>query len=140
MANLSVTASQVLLVSGSKSVGAAGAAITAGQTLYLDVSANTLKLAQADGTSEEATFKGIALCDAASGQKIVYAAGVGTVVNLGAGAAAVEATTYVLSATAGSIAVDADISTSTHYKSIVCVGIGSNQVKIAAFNSTGQVA
>ncbi len=70
MADLSPTAANVLKASRSVTrVGTAGAAITAGDVLY--GSTSELLLAQAD-TSAKATAVGIALCDAAEGQPVVY--------------------------------------------------------------------
>jgi hypothetical protein len=106
MADLSVTAGSVLHTSGTKTTGVAGAAITAGQALYLDSATNTLKLAQADGTAAEAAVVGIALHAAGIGQPITYAAN-GSVMNIGATTA--KTTTYLVSAAAGGIAPQADI-------------------------------
>lgn len=106
MADLSVTAASVLFVSGQKLTGVAGAAITAGQALYLDTAANTLKLAQCDGTTLEATAEGIALHAAGTGQPITYAPH-GSVINIGATTS--KAVTYFVSAAAGGVAPQADL-------------------------------
>jgi hypothetical protein len=109
MADLTVTAASVLFTTGTKSTGVAGAAITAGQPLYIDTANNNvLKLAQCDSTALEATVEGIALHAAGTGQPIVYAAN-GSTINVGATTA--KTTTYLVSATAGGIAPQADIST-----------------------------
>jgi hypothetical protein len=107
MADLTVTAASVLLTSGSVESGTAGAAITAGQALYKDsTDSYSLKLAQADGTAAEADAVGIALHAAGDGQPIAYAR-TGAVINIGATTA--KTTTYVVSATAGGVAPQADL-------------------------------
>ena len=106
MADLTVTAASVLFTSGTKATGVAGASITAGQSLYLDSTTSTLKLAQSDGTAAEADAVGIALHAAGSGQPVVYA-GPGSVINIGATTA--KTTTYVVSATAGGVCPQADL-------------------------------
>jgi hypothetical protein len=107
MADLTVTAASVLLTSGSVESGIAGAAITAGQALYKDATDSyELKLAQADGTAAEADAVGIALHAAGAGQPIAYARS-GAVINIGATTA--KTTTYVVSATAGGVAPQADL-------------------------------
>lgn len=110
MADLTITAASVLSAT-LKKTGTAGAAITAGQSLYLDSATSTLKLAQCDGTAAEADVVGIALHAAASGQPVAYAVD-GATMNIGATTA--KTTTYMLSAAAGGIAPAADIVTSTH--------------------------
>lgn len=133
MASLTITASQVLLVSGERKTGTAGATITAGHAVYLDTATNKWKLAQCDGTAAEAGTDGlgIALHGASDGQPIDVA-GAGCDVNLGAGAAAAAGTVYVVGATAGDIAPTADVSTSTQYRSILALGKGSNKVRVVA--------
>jgi hypothetical protein len=106
MADLTVTAASVLWTSGSKIPGIAGAAVTAGQAVYLDSTTSTLKLAQADGTAAEAAAVGIALHAAGTGQPLVYA-DQGSVINIGA--TTTKATTYMVSATAGGVAPQADL-------------------------------
>jgi hypothetical protein len=106
MADLTVTAASVLWTSGTKQTGVAGATVTAGQGIYLDSTTTTLKLAQSDGTAAEADAVGIALHAAGSGQPLVYASQ-GAVINIGA--TTTKATTYVVSATAGGVAPQADL-------------------------------
>lgn len=133
MASLTITASQVLLVSGERLTGTAGATITAGQSVYLDTTTNTWRLAQADGTIAEAgqSGLGISLHGASSGQPIDVA-GPGCDVNLGAGAAAAAGTVYVPGATAGDIAPTGDVTTSGYFRSILALGKGSNKVRVVA--------
>jgi hypothetical protein len=106
MADLTITAASVLWTSGTKTSGVAGASVTAGQGIYLDSVTSTLKLAQCDGTAAEADAVGIALHAAGTGQPLVYA-GSGSVINIGATTA--KTTTYLVSATAGGVAPQADI-------------------------------
>jgi hypothetical protein len=131
MASLSITASQVLLVSGEAPWGTAGAAITAGDGIYFDSATNTWKLAQSDSDAENAGASGlgIALNDAASGQP-VRVAGPGCDVNLGAGAAAAASVVYIPAATAGDLAAYGDVVTSGHFRSVICIGKGSNRVRV----------
>ena len=141
MADLAITATQVL-----KSTGAviqnvtAGATVTAGQTVYKDVSVGTYKLAQCDGTSEEATCAGIALHAATSGQPLQIQSG-GTII-IGAAASVVEGMVYTLSDTAGGIAphTDADDPISTEYATVLGVGDGSSGIVMSINNSGQQVA
>lgn len=106
MADLTITAANVVFTAGTKESGTAGASITAGQAVYLDAATSTLKLAQADGTAAEAAVVGIALHASLSGQPLVYAK-TGSTLNIGGTTA--KTTAYVLSATAGAIAAQADL-------------------------------
>jgi hypothetical protein len=108
MADLTITAASVLYTSGgSRPTGIAGATITAGQAVYVDTAnSNVLKLAQCDGTVLEATVEGIALNGGGIGQPVSYAT-TGATINIGATTA--KTTTYLLSATAGGVAPQADI-------------------------------
>lgn len=105
MADLTVTATSVVNSTAQTSVGIAGETIGAGQPLYLKASDGRLWKAKSSGTAEEATVVGVALNGGAVGQAIAYAfAG-----NVNIGATTVKTTTYVLSATAGGIAPQADL-------------------------------
>lgn len=109
MANLSVTAGSVLFTSGSTAQGIAGAAITAGQPLYIDTAnGSVLKLAGAASTALIATVAGISLHAAGIGQPIIYAL-TGSLINIGATTA--KGMHYFASDTAGAIAPLADIAT-----------------------------
>lgn len=105
MADLTVTATSVVNVSASLGNGIAGEAITAGQAVYLKPSDSRLWKAQCDGTTDEGNPVGIALNGGSAGQTITYAAS--GEINIGATTA--KTTTYVLSATAGGIAPQADL-------------------------------
>lgn len=136
MADLAVTAAEVLPVgSYSSQVRTAGATIVAGDALYLD-SSNEWQLADANVSATLANATGIALNGGGSGQPVT-AITAGTV-DLGAAAGAAAGVVYVVSATAGNIAPDADVTTGA-YLTILGVGIGSNQVKLS-INASGVVA
>jgi len=109
MANLTITATDIVRVSGPTLVKNAGVAITAGQIVYLEASSDTLKLADANGTAAVASVVGIALNGGGVGQPIKYALP-GSVVQIGAGT---QGALYVLSETAGAIAVEGDISSAS---------------------------
>ena len=111
MADLTITAANVLLTQGTKYSGTAGATITAGQCVYLDAATSTLKLAQCDGTAAEAAAVGIALHASLTGQPLEYA-GSGALINIGG--TTIKTTTYLVSAAAGGIAPQADIVTAGH--------------------------
>jgi hypothetical protein len=106
MADLTVTAGSVLFTSGTKNQGIAGAAITAGQGVYLDAATTTIKLAIATSAAA-ADAVGIALHAAGTGQPITYA-GNGSVINIGATTA--KTTAYMVSGgAAGGVAPQADL-------------------------------
>jgi hypothetical protein len=130
MANLSITAANVLFVSGSKETLTAAETITAGQLLYKDANSQW-KLAQADGTFAEATIYAIALDSGSTNQPVT--AQTDGVINLGTGT---QGEIYIASATAGAICPEADISTTGYFVSIVGVGIGSNQLKLLFSSDT----
>ena len=107
MADLTVTAASVLFTSGTKITNYnAGETITAGMGVYLKASDSELYKAQCDGTSAEATAVGIALHAAGDGQPLAYAADNSTI-NIGATTS--KATTYMVAATAGGVAPQADL-------------------------------
>ncbi len=115
MADLTVTATNVVWVSGSSPILAViGETITAGQSVYIKAADSRLWKAQADGTSAEATAVGIALVGGTAGQMGMYAP-TGATINIGATTA--KTTTYLVSATAGGVCPQADISTTGHYHS-----------------------
>lgn len=109
----------------------AGAAITAGQAVYLEASSNTVKLADANGASAEIrTAIGIATGTVASGGLVPVcykdsAFAIGATVTNGA--------VYILSATAGGIAPVADLTTGWYGQ---VVGLGASASTIS-FNFEG---
>lgn len=111
MADITITAANCVRVAGSVNKNYnAGASITAGQSVYLKTSDSTWRLAQADGTAEEAgsgTIVGVALHAAASGQPLA----VQTDGTITIGGTVVAGTIYVVATTAGGIAPWADLAT-----------------------------
>lgn len=136
MADLAITDAQVLLVSGPVEDGIASAAIPPGRSVYKKTTDSKWALAQADGTAEEAgvgTTLGLSLNEAnADGQPIRVALR-GARVTLGAGAAPVASQVYVVSTTAGAIALVSDVTTQNHRRSVIALGAGSNAVDVVAF-------
>ena len=129
MADLSITAASVLADTGSTTVsGTYGATVTAGETVYKDVAdSNKWKPADANVSAAVAGSGGfgIALNGGADGQPAdVLTAGLYTV-----GAAVLVGVTYVLSATAGGIAPDADISSGS-YKTVIGVATTTAKVQV----------
>lgn len=109
MADLSITAANVIAAAGALiDRGTGGAAITAGQSVYLDPTDGKYKLSDCDSATAAAReCDGIALNGCADGQPLaVVTSGpvdVGEVLTLGQA--------YYLSATAGGIAPFADLGT-----------------------------
>lgn len=111
MANLSITATAV--VAGTDAVTEvrpAGAALTAGQVVYLDTATDTYKLADADGAAALRSPRGICLNGAAIGQPVtIIRAGTVTI-----GATLTGGIAYALSATAGAICPMGDLTTGAY--------------------------
>jgi hypothetical protein len=109
MADLVITAANVLAGSGAKKVaGTAGATITAGQVVYLDSADSEYKLADADSaTAAVRSPAGIALHGASDGQPLtILSKGPITI-----GATVTAGVAYYLSPTAGGICPVADLLT-----------------------------
>lgn len=126
MANLTVTASQVLAPTATTEGLYCAVAITAGQTIYKN-SSSQWDLADADVELTAGTVLAIATANAAPGQRIDGAKE--GPVTLGAGAAPVLGMVYVVSTTAGGIAPYADLG-SGDYVHFLGVGIGNNQIDL----------
>lgn len=109
MTDISITASNVKLISGPTARGTAGATITAGQVLYEEDATGKMKLSDNDNaTAEIRAIAGMALHAALADQPVTYAKN-GAVVDLGAVlTAGVE---YYVSGTAGGICPRADVTT-----------------------------
>ena len=103
--------------------GVFGESANPGDVVYFNSATTKWLKAQADGTATEAGASRIGVCmtpvEADDEHGIVATEGT---VRIVADVAFAEGTTYVVSATAGAIAPDADITTSTHYKTILGVG------------------
>jgi hypothetical protein len=127
MADLTITAASVVKgATATVQEGTAGAAITAGMSLYKDSSdSDSLKGAQHDGTEAEAEFVGIALNDAADGQPVKYVSKGPTTL----GSVLTAGVTYVVGAGAGGIAPDADVG-STDYKTVIGVALSATSLQV----------
>jgi hypothetical protein len=127
MADLTITAANVLAGSGAKKVnGTAGATITAGQAVYLDSADNEYKLADNDSaTAAVRTVAGIALHASLDGQPLTI---------LSQGPITIGATTavgevYCLSSTAGGICPVADIAAGD-YNTIIGIGTSTTVIDV----------
>jgi hypothetical protein len=131
MADLTITAASCLTVDGNYATGVAGAAITAGQALYIDTAnSNVLKLADCDASALASTVAGISLHAAASGQPIRYQTS-GTIT---VGGTMTAGKIYVASATAGGIAPSADLTTNWR-TSIIGVATSTTVLTLGINNS-----
>lgn len=125
MADITVTATTVLRVSGQYREYTSGATIIAGKLVYLDENTGTVKLADADAAAS-AEIVGIALNQGYSGQPItVQTSGLVQMTATGLTVGQV----YVASTTAGGIAPYSDLA-SGDYVSVFGVGTASNQITI----------
>jgi hypothetical protein len=132
MADLSITATAVILASGKARIGNAGTTITAGEPLYKDTNGN-LQLAGAGGAAVIAVVVGISLNGASAGQPVAYAP-TGSVLTINAVMTAGQ--TYVLSATAGKIAPVSDLATGNY---VTHLGVAASTTSLPLiFNITGQ--
>lgn len=122
MVDLAITPAQVLPVAGYLSDGGrAGVAVVAGQPVYYDELQDMLFLGDANVTIATSRVVGVALHAAGVGQALEYMTE--GILTLGAGAAPVKGTFYVLSATAGGIAPIADLAGGMWR---VLLGVGSD--------------
>lgn len=133
MADLTITATSVVAgVGASKKSGVAGVAITAGQTVYLDTTTNSYKLADNDNATVAARSPaGIALHGAAAGQPLAVHEGGDITI----GATLTPGTVYFLSANGGGICPVADLGTG---KTVTIVGVAkSASVLSVKFHESG---
>lgn len=128
MADLTITAANVVNVSCRVAHGTFGATVTAGQAVYIDTAdGNSLKPADTNsGTAAARTFAGIALNGGGDGQAAAYATGDG-LIDMGATLTVGEV--YVLSANAGGIAPVGDLATG-HYTCVLGVATAANRLKL----------
>lgn len=126
MADLTITASSVVAGTDAvKETKLAGAAITAGQAMYVDATSGKFLLADSDSATAAAkTATHIALNDAALNQPMT---GIKSG-DLTVGAILTAGATYFLSNTAGGICPDAD------------VGTGENVCQVGIAKSTSVLA
>jgi hypothetical protein len=134
VADITVTATSVLLVSGPTKKLNAASTITAGQSLY-ETSSGTWEKADNDTSSTTANCSGIALNGGAVGQPIVGATS-GAVVNMGA--TLVVGTHYVLSSTTGGVCPAADQAT-TDYATYLGVALTAANLSFQPLVSGVQV-
>ncbi len=128
MADLSITATQVLPGEDATIVsGVLGATVTTGMTLYLDRETTRYLAADANLTQASADAVGIALNGGGVGQSVRVQTE-GTVI-LGAGAAPVLGTIYVVSGTPGGIAPAADLATGW-WRTVLGVGDAGNSLAL----------
>lgn len=107
MADISITGASVLSgLNAAKAHGSAGATITAGQPVYKDATTGTYKLSDSNGSGTR-QVDGISLNGAAAGQPLELQTGGDITI----GGTLVAGTTYCLSATAGAICPQADVTT-----------------------------
>ncbi len=112
---LSITATNVISsINPAYGQGTAGAAITAGQLLYLDSATNTLKLADSDALAS-ADSVGIALHGAGVGQPIKYQ----TAGDITIGATILAAEPYFNSPTPGAIEYYSNCTTGSYTKTVM---------------------
>lgn len=137
MADLTITAANVLAGSGAKKVhGTAGATVTAGQVVYLDTTTSTYKLADCDSATAAARSPaGIALHGASSGQPLaVHASGLITI-----GATLTKGVAYYLSPTAGGICPVADV-LAGDYPTILGIATSTSVLKVQIIESGTDLA
>jgi len=126
MADISITAANVLMSSaGKKKTGIAAATTTAGQLVYLDTTTNQLTLADGDALAS-AVVAGVALHGALAGQPLSYcyydpAFALGGTVAVGI--------PYFASLTAGGIAPEADLLTGD-YTTYIGLGASTTTIKL----------
>lgn len=107
----------------------AGAAISAGQVVYLEAATGILQLADCNAVTAEARIPvGIALNTAATGQPVTFIKGGDLVMS----AILTKGARYYLSATAGGIAPEADMTGGG--KDVVLIGIARSTTVLAVFN------
>ncbi len=129
MADISITAANVVKVSGTAQTNIAGAAITAGQTIYIDTNQKA-QLANAVTSATTALATGIALCNAALNQPVSWLAAGGDIT---IGGTVVAGVPYFLSLNNGGICPFADVGTGNR---TMLVGIAKNTTDISVLMVT----
>lgn len=127
MANLTITAASVVPGTGASidRTKNAGAAITAGQTVYLDATTSTYKLTDADGAAALRPCNGVAVSNAAAGQPVAVQTGGPITI----GATVAVGTMYAASATAGGVCPIADLTTGA-YPTALGFAISATQIQL----------
>ncbi len=133
MAALSITVAEVQPGAGPFYNGIAGATITAGQSVYVDATVNTVKLADSDASLATATCMGIACHGALTGQPIQVQ--IGGSITIGATAAMSVGTVYCVGTGAGSIVPNSDLANPS-YVSLLGVASTAAVLVMSKFNSS----
>lgn len=134
MADITVTAGNVVRVDGATIDYLAGETITAGQTVYLSTAGTVLK-ADNNDTAAKASVLGIALNGGASGQPIRVQTG-GTIT---IGATVAQGVIYCQSRTAGGICPSADL-LATDYVTVIGVATTTAAIKLSILATGIQMA
>jgi hypothetical protein len=134
MANLSITANQVKLVSGPTVHGTLGGTVTKGMHVYKDSADGKVK-AGSNTTLAASQHLGLVLNDGDADDPVEIAT-YGAVVDLGAGAAAAAGKVYYPDA-AGALSPHTDATTPNtgEFGGPVCLGIGNNYVLVLKAHS-----
>jgi predicted transcriptional regulator len=132
VADLAITASQVLRISGNVETAYAGEAINAGQAVYKDTSTGILYKSDADASGKDGV-DGIALNSAGTGQAVTFLKDGGEI-TLGAAAAPTLALIYILSATAGGICPASDLANPMK-TTVIGVASSGTALKLDIFRS-----
>lgn len=125
MADLSITASEVLYVSGKKGMRQCGEALATGDVVYLKSADSKVWKADADAeASAEALGIVLGATNAADQWCVVQEDGT---ITIGSSASVAQGQSYVVSGTAGKIAVEGDLTTGD-YVTHLGVGNASDQI------------
>lgn len=131
MADVTVTAANVVAGNVTLSKGTAGETITQGQVLYKKAADSKLYKADADAGSAESTVVGIAVTAGVLDETIHYQ----TSGTIDIGGTVTKGLIYVLSGTAGGVAPSADLAAGD-YTSILGVASSATNIDIS-INNTG---
>ncbi len=124
MADISITAANVLRVSGDFEVVTAGVTVTAGQVVYKDTSDGKYKLAN-NNSSAASKAAGIAMGGAADGQLFV----IQTSGDITIGGTAAKGEIYMVSGTDGGVAPEADV-VGADYMKLLGAGISGTAITL----------
>ena len=132
MADLTITAANVRSAAGSVvERGTAGATITAGQTVYLDATTDTYKLADSNGAAALRAPRGIALNSASANQPLtIHREG-----SLTTGATMTAGVAYYQSDTPGGICPVADLA-SGEYPCLIGIATSTTVLSVQ-INASG---
>lgn len=131
MADFTITPANVQHASTEGSIGVAFEDIDAGELVYR-MADGTYALAQADGTALQATVAGMAVNSCVAGQPFMFVGGGDRTVG---SAFTSKGKAVVLSAAAGKMCPDADITTANHYKSQIGISSSATAITLNIQNS-----